>query len=232
MRVYEGVVREIQWQGGLERSAWIECSRTAIPAAGRYVMAWAPEDVDAPLATPLFAAKIEAKGFLAAGPVPASWEPGSRLQLRGPLGRGFSPPGNLRRLALASLGEDMRRLQPLLLEALAQGTAVALFSDTIPPGLPAAVEANPLEMLREGLTWADYLALDMPARAIPDLAGLLGVSPTARALPCPAQALVCMAMPCGGLADCGACGVETRGGWKLACSDGPVFNVIDLLPRR
>lgn len=195
-------------------------------------MAWSPEDTEAPLATPLFASRITAKGFLAAGPVPAIWEPGSRLQLRGPLGRGLSLPENLRRLALGFLGKDMARLQPLLENALTQGAAVVLFCEAIPPGLPSAVEANPLEMLREGLTWADYLALDLPAGALPDLAGLLGVAPTARALPCPAQALVALAMPCGGLADCGACGVETRRGWKLACSDGPVFDVVDLLPRR
>jgi NAD(P)H-flavin reductase len=38
-------------------------------------------------------------------------------------------------------------------------------------------------------------------------------------------------MPCGGVADCGACAVETRLGWKLACEDGPVFDLIDLLPK-
>lgn len=194
-------------------------------------MAWSPEDADAPLATPLFATRIEAEGFLAAPPAPTIWEPGSALQLRGPLGRGFAPPGNLRRLALASLG-GIDRLQPLLLTALDQGAAVALFTEHPAPGLPSAVEVNPLEMLREALTWADYLALDVPFQEIPRLVQILGLEPTGRALPCPAQALVKLAMPCGGLADCGACGVETRGGWKLTCSDGPVFDLMDLLPRR
>lgn len=195
-------------------------------------MAWSPEHGEAPLATPLFAARIEAEGFLAAPPVPANWEPGSGLQLRGPLGRGFSPPGKLRRLALANLGESIARLQPLLQNALDQGAAVALYSDHAPAGLPSAVEANPLEMLQEALTWADYLAVDLPSQEISSLSQLLGLEPATRSLPCPAQALVALAMPCGGLADCGACGVETRGGWKLACSDGPVFELIDLLPRR
>ena len=195
-------------------------------------MAWSPEDPDAPLATPLFAARIEAEGFLAASPVPAIWEPGSAIQLRGPLGRGFTPPGNLRRLALASLGESSSRLQPLLVQALDQGAAVALFTDHALPNLPSAVEANPLEALREALTWADYLALDLSPQAMPGLSQMLGLEQAVRALPCPAQALVHLAMACGGLADCGACGVETRAGWKLACSDGPVFELIDLLPRR
>jgi NAD(P)H-flavin reductase len=31
-------------------------------------------------------------------------------------------------------------------------------------------------------------------------------------------------MPCGALAECGVCAVRTRGGWKMACKDGPVFD--------
>jgi dihydroorotate dehydrogenase electron transfer subunit len=231
MRNHEGVVREIQWQSGTGRTAWIECHKAAIPAAGRYVMAWSPEDSDAPLATPLFAARIEAGGFQAAPAIPGAWEPGTTLQLRGPLGKGFTPPANLRRLALASLDESMSRLQPLMQTALEQGAAVALFTDHALPSLPSAVEANPLEALRDALTWADYLALDLPFSTLPALSHLLGPERTARALPCQAQALVHLPMPCGGLADCGACAVETRGGWKVACEDGPVFDLIDLLPK-
>lgn len=229
MRIYAGVVREVQLQGSAGRAAWIECPKAAMPAPGRYIMAWSPEDIDTPLATPLFASRIEAEGFQAASPIPNTWEPSTTLQLRGPHGNGFNPPANLRRLALASLGQDIARLQPLLLEALEQDAAVALFADHTLPSLPSAVEANPLEALGEALTWADYLALDLPAQRIPDLGGLLRVERRARNLPCPAQALVYLPMPCGGLADCGACAVETRGGWKLACDDGPVFDLIDLL---
>ena len=231
MRTYEGMVREIQWQDGLGRTAWIECPKAAIPAAGRYVMAWSPEDVDAPLATPLFAARIEAGGFQAATPIPGTWEPGTRLELRGPLGHGFTPPANLRRLALASLDESISRLQWLMYHALDQGAAVALFTDRPLPSLPSAVEANPLEAVQEALTWADYLAVDLPTHAIPESSQLLGVERGLRALPCPAQALVQLAIPCGSLAGCGACAVETRLGWKLACDDGPVFDLLELFPK-
>ena len=231
MRIFDGVVREVQWQVGLGRTAWIECPRAAIPAAGRYVMAWSPEDAEAPLAMPLFAARIDVGGFQAAAPIPGAWEPGTRLELRGPLGKGFTPPANLRRLALAGQDESISRLQPLMQNALDQGAAVALFTDHALPSLPSAVEANPLEALREALTWADYLAVDLPPQIIPELSRLLGVEYRGQALPCPAQALVHLSMPCGGLAGCGACSVETRGGWKLACEDGPVFDLIELLPK-
>jgi len=231
MRIYEGMVQETQLQSGIGRTAWIECPKAAIPAAGRYVMAWSPEEADAPLATPLFAARIEAGGFQAASPIPNTWEPGVRLELRGPLGKGFTPPANLRRLALASLDESISRLQPLMQNALDQGAAVALFTDNALPSLPSAVEANPLEGLRDALIWANYLALELPFSTLPELSQLLGLELTRRALPCPAQALVRLAMPCGSLGDCGACAVETRLGWKMVCEDGPVFNLIDFFPK-
>jgi Iron-sulfur cluster binding domain of dihydroorotate dehydrogenase B len=231
MRIYEGVVREVQWQGSQGQAAWIECPKAAIPPAGRYVMAWSPEDTEASLATPLFAARIEADGFQAAAPIPGRWEPGTQLELRGPLGHGFKPSGNLRRLALAGLEGSMAYLQPLMQNALDQGAAVALFTDHAVPGLPSAVEVNPLEMLEEALTWADYLAVDLPPQAIPELGHLLGLERGRQNLPCPAQALVHLAMPCGGMAGCGACALETRLGWKLACEDGPVFDLINLLPK-
>lgn len=231
MRIYTGIVREISWQVGLGRTAWIECPPPAIPAAGRYVMAWSPEDADAPLATPLFMSRSEGEGFRTATPIPITWEPGAPLQLRGPLGRGFTPPRELRRLALASPDERITCLQPLMQNALDQGAAVALFTDHAPAGLPVAVEVNPLETLNEALAWADYLALELPAQALSRIDQLLGVERFARALPCPAQALARLAMPCGGLAECGACAVETRRGWKMACRDGPVFDLLDLLPK-
>jgi NAD(P)H-flavin reductase len=36
------------------------------------------------------------------------------------------------------------------------------------------------------------------------------------------------AMPCSGLADCGVCAVPARRGYKLACKDGPVFDLDEL----
>jgi len=35
-------------------------------------------------------------------------------------------------------------------------------------------------------------------------------------------------MPCGGLGDCGLCAVDLKRGWKLACKDGPVFDLNEL----
>jgi hypothetical protein len=208
---------------------WISCPAPAIPAAGRYVLAWSSEEMDAPLGTTLFQAQASPGGFLAAPPTPNAWQPGTRLTLRGPSGQGFMLPDLTRRLALAALGELAERLQPLAIGALEKGMAVALFTDRPPSDLPVAVEINPLKDLPEALAWADFLACDLPAGLVEKLPKILGLPAGRRHLPCPAQALVLADMPCAGIARCGACGVPTLRGWKLACEDGPVFDLAELL---
>ena len=228
MRVHTARVTEIQLDAaGL--AAWIECPPAAIPRPGQYVLAHDPEDRSAPLATPLFPAALSAGGFLAGPPVPPLWTPGTGLLLRGPLGRGFTLPMNYRRIALVALGDTAARLAPLIPVALGQEAALALFSDApLPAWLPSAVEAYPLSALPELLTWADFIAIDLPLATLPDLRLRLGLGSSADHNPplhCPAQALVLAPMPCGGLGECGVCAVPAHRGWKLSCLDGPVFDL-------
>ena len=236
VRTYDARLTEIQMQAGGRLAAWIDCPPVAIPAAGQYVLAYAPGDPLAALGTPLFrgeaAGRVEIvrRGFLAAPPLPPAWAPGTSLVLRGPLGRGFSLDGQ--RLALAALGDSVTRLLPLAGEALQRGDAVTLFTNAPLLPLPASIEIYPLGSLPEALTWADCLAIDLPLEALAGLRASLGLEKGDR-LTLPAQALVFTPMPCGGLAECGACAVPTRRPlvqrrYRLACQDGPVFNLDDL----
>jgi dihydroorotate dehydrogenase electron transfer subunit len=212
-------------EDGFQR-AMVACPAEFVPAPGRYLLAHLPADPDAPLAIPLLATGYaqNGRGFTAAPPFPAAWQPGAKLFLRGPLGRGFSPSVVVRRLALAALGGHAARLMPLALSALDSGGEVALFTDAPLPRLPASLEAAPLSALPDALRWADRLALDGPLAALealpPDLR---------RALPRDAEMLIEVPMPCGGLAECGICAVPAaRVRWHLACEDGPVFPLVEL----
>ena len=229
MRKYDGQILEIGLLPDGQLTAWIECPPEAVPAAGRYLMAWACNDLEAPLATPLFAGSLSTSGFLAAPPIPQAWTPGEPLFLYGPSGRGFQIPAAARRLAVAALGNTALRLLPLLPPALEQGAAIALFCDAPITGLPSEVEIHPLSSFKEALDWTDHLALDLPLETLDELPSLLGREHPSQELSFSGQALVGAAMPCGGLADCGACALETRRGWRLACKDGPVFDLKDLI---
>jgi dihydroorotate dehydrogenase electron transfer subunit len=144
------------------------------------------------------------------------------------LGHGFSIPPGIRHLALAVLDETISRLLPLVDLTIRRDIAVAVFTDSAPSPLPAAVEVNPLGSLPEALAWADFLVADLTMETLPQLGSTLGLSPTTR-LPCPGQALVILPMPCGGMADCGVCALPGHRGWRLACKDGPVLDLGELL---
>ncbi|MEW5827859.1 MAG: hypothetical protein AB1846_03140 [Chloroflexota bacterium] len=205
-------------------SGRITCPSGLVPTPGQFLLTSRPGSDD-PLPVPVFKAGDSAGGFLAAAPLPESWLPGTTLNLRGPLGRGFSLPKTCSRLALVSLGATPARLLALLPQALAQNASVVLAGDSIPPGLPTAVEVRPLADLPEIQAWSDFLAADLPREQLSGLRKLMGIS---QETPFPAgQALVHVPMPCGGLAECGVCAVTVRRGYRLACKDGPVFDLSD-----
>jgi hypothetical protein len=81
-----------------------------------------------------------------------------------------------------------------------------------------------LSVFTEAIQWADFIALDIPLEALSGLRAELGLGAFDK-LTSPAQVLIHTAIPCGGLADCGACAVSMRRGWNLACKDGPVFDL-------
>lgn len=218
MHTGEGQLLELYYE--TERAAArILCPPRLIPAPGQYLLAH--DGSDAPLAVPVFPAGLAADGFLAAPSLPRAWTPGTQLHLRGPLGRGFSLPLTARRVALLAWDDSPARLLALLPAALKQDAAVTLVCQTAPRDLPPEIEVQPLQALAETLAWADFLAVDAGRESLPGLRSKLGErnQPSAEI-----QVLVRTQMPCGALAECGVCAVRIRGGWKMACKDGPVFD--------
>ena len=233
MHTATGCIEEIYLDG--RRAARISCPPALVPAPGQYLLATASSDPDAPLAQPLFSAGACPGGFYAAPALPVNWLPGAGLNLRGPFGRAFSLPAAARRVALAGLEGSCARVLALLEPALAQKASVVLLTGQPPSGLPAALEILPLVALAETAPWADYLAIELRREHLPELFNLLNPQPSGgyvrgKSIPPRSgftQALIETALPCGGLAECGACAVSLppRAEIKLACKDGPVFDL-------
>jgi len=220
-------VSEIRLETGRHVEARITCPSSAIPSAGQYLLASDLDDLDAILGIPLFTAEKSQHGFWAASLFPVTWTPGTNLDLVGPLGHGFDLPLNIQRLGMVALGETVSRLLSLIqLTAQTQG-GMTLFTDLTLPILPVALEVYPLASLKEALDWPDFMALDVPLTRMGELRDVLGLG-YGTVLPCPAQVLVTTPIPCAGLAQCGACAVPARRGWKLVCEDGPVFDLSSL----
>ena len=222
-----GRVTEIRLEAGGQMEAFIACPDDAIPHAGQYLLASDMNDPQEVLGVSLILAEKSMHGFWAATPIPISWIPGTYLDLVGPLGHGFELPREVQRLGLVALGDTVSRLMPLLGQIGKSHAGITLFTDLPLPRIPALLEAYPLASLVQVLDWPDFLAFDLPLKRLPELRGVLGLR-DGRDLNCPSQALVTMPFPCAGLARCGACAVPARRGWKLACEDGPVFDLSQL----
>jgi hypothetical protein len=209
-----------------QSSVYVRCADALIPAPGQYVLAHAAGS-DAPLATPLFAIHDDLGGFVAAPPTPSTWNPGARLFLRGPLGHGFTLLPSCRRVALIAFQCSARTLLSLLKPAFQQDASVTLVGSHIPEDLPLHVEAQPLHSLLDVCQWADFIAVDIQRELLPGIRKLL--QPHRTTIKAESQALVRTPMSCGALAACGVCTVDLGGKHFLACDEGPVFELRQVL---
>lgn len=225
MQTYMAKIREVRLDANQEACVWIECQPKAIPRPGRYLMAWSQEYADTPLATPVFASEISQEGFLTAAPIPAYWQPGMSLILTGPCGHGFELPVGIRHLAVASFGDSIARLLPLILDSSVQGRSVAVFANCRLPSLPAEIEINPLDALPTILDWADFLVGELPLEQLNEFKTNLKTLGNERISRIPGQVLVVTDMPCAGVSECGACSILLGKSYQHVCKDGPVFDL-------
>lgn len=224
MYTFEGRVEEIKLDYQGNGTAWISCPKEAIPSPGQYVLVHSPDDEVTPLAQTVFPSKISESGFLAIPPIPSSWEPGTRLLIRGRLGQGFKLPKDLQRMGLIAMDCSINYLLPLATLGIRQGSSVALYADGPFPELPSALEAHPISAAYEAASWADFLGICLKLESLPELSARLKLGPEEQ-LACPAQVFVLAPMPCNGLAVCGVCAAPATRGWKMTCKDGPVFSL-------
>ena len=220
MHTGTGQVLELILEDG-NRYVRVACPSGLIPMPGQYLLA--SDGSDAPLPVPLFHTDSTPQGFVAPAPATASWNPGLRLHLRGPLGRGFVLPQAARKVALVAFDDSPARLRVLIGLALRQDAAVVLVSDSAGDALPDEVEVQPLSALTDILEWTEYAAMDVRRENLRQLMERLGKRKSWEA-----QILIRAPVPCGGIAECGVCAVTLQDEWKLACKDGPVFDWRDL----
>lgn len=216
-------------QVGPDRAGIIDIPERYWPEPGQYLPCQRVDEHSDPLPTYLFRF-IDEEGVLNLSPIPVVWQPGDHLWVSTAQGHGFSLPGDARRLALLPYKVSPTRLMTLIRQALTQNASISLFYETFPHPdimdcLQSAVEVNPLSALLDNLDWPDYLAVDLAQEDLREFSGLFRQIP----MNLNGQVLVRIPMPCHGIGECGVCAVLTKHGWKLACKDGPVFPLEELL---
>lgn len=211
----------------LDSSVRIVCPPELIPAPGQYLLSHSNAS-DSSLAVPVFFSRPAPNGFRSAPLLDSSLALGVRLNLRGPLGRGFSIPAFARQVALIAFDESPEKLRGLISIALDQGAEVVLVSNIGIDDVPEAVEVQPLQALTDIYQWADYAAFDVERGNLNQIKRMLGMMEQAKA-PREAQVLIRAPMPCGTLAECGICALTIHHEWKMICKDGPVFEIQELI---
>jgi dihydroorotate dehydrogenase electron transfer subunit len=179
--------------------------------------------------------------------------PGDELDCIGPLGNGFPLPANARNLLLLAHldGSGITHQQngvsfllTLIDQALEAGrnvlliqeapTATALFPHTgLPPGVEVRLVTDDgsrgqagtaLDLIPELAQWADQIY----AVGAPEWYGALVRTVEVHRLRLGEGLMWGLiapeVMPCG-LGACDGCAVDTRRGYQLACTDGPVFDL-------
>jgi hypothetical protein len=210
----------------LDSSVRIVCPPEMIPLPGQYLLAHA-NGSDSPLAVPVFLSDSAPNGFRSAPLDESLWLPGGHLNLRGPLGHGFSVPSFARKVALIGFKESPERLRGLISIALKQNAEIVLVCDSAMEDVPEAVEVQPPQALMDIYQWADYAAFDVARENLNQLREMLGKVNQAKS-PNDAQVLVRAPMPCGARAECGVCALANHHSWKMICKDGPVFAMGEL----
>jgi hypothetical protein len=211
----------------LDGSAGLDCPPNMIPAPGQYLLAHDGAS-DLPLAVPVYFYDSAPKGFRCAPPYLSTWTIGTRLSLRGPLGHGFNMPVTARKIALIALDGSSAYLHGLIPLALKREMEAVLVCDSPVSGLSEDVEVQPLQAFDEICKWADFIAIDIARETLSQLKEMTSKLNQVSAVR-EAQVLIHTPMPCGGLAECGVCAIGLHHDWKMACKEGPVFILKDIL---
>jgi dihydroorotate dehydrogenase electron transfer subunit len=218
-----------------------EIARTLAP--GCFVLA----DLGGYLRAPLFPARLEPEEFdvLVSPDHPAAaLEPGESVDLIGPLGRGFDVPAAARRLLLVADTSRLPVLLPLARQEPERSVALLLAAPTaaelypvrlLPPTLEVHVVTGDgsaghggsvTDLFPDLARWAHCVCVACdPAtyQALAEIVREVRLGPGERF----AQALVVPLIPCG-VGACQGCAVQSARGAKLACIDGPVFDLLEL----
>ncbi len=218
----EWEIQEVRMMGGT-LVLRIPAVTSLKPQPGQYFHVYAPGTAE-PVSAALFLAAENQSHWDLTGMIPSDWVPGKRLRWRGPLGHGFELPARAVRTAFVPWHDSGLTLLPLLQQALRQKAAATWYSHQVPNWLPTQVEVLPPESLPEVVPWANYMALVSDLKHFTELADTLGLNLT-DPLKLRAEVLVQTPLVCGGIGECGVCAVKTRRGWKLACKNGPVFDL-------
>ena len=172
----------------------------------------------------------------ACDPLAARVRAGDSLDVLAPLGRVIELDANARHVLLIGEAAHIAPLLAIADRAIAQQREVVLVSraaEAFPAYLLAPeieYRTDPGSLGNELILWADVITASGSDEMYHALADAVRAA-RFHLEPGRVRVLIDVPMPCG-TGDCYACAVETRRGVRLACVDGPLFDLSELENRR
>jgi hypothetical protein len=231
MKTQSAVVHQVSHRFGLP-AITLKAEQPLVFVPGQYLAVSSRFEQDNQIPLSLFIENSNKNEISIGSPAPPNWYPGHEIMFRGPLGQGFCLPLMFTRLALVGFDDNPNRLMALVNHTFNQNVDIVMAGDfisnpVIARDIPAHVELTKLDRLDDLFSWADYIAVDLPLFRIQELNKILRTTPI-NSPRGEMQVLIYTSMPCAAIAECGICAVKTIKGYKLACQDGPVFNLKDI----
>jgi hypothetical protein len=231
MKIQTAIIHRISQRFGLP-AIIMKTEQPLVFVPGQYLAASSKSENDSQIPLSLFIESSTENEISIGSPAPPNWNPGHEIVFRGPLGQGYSLPVMLKRLALIGFDDHPGRLMALVNIARNLNVDIVMAGDfisdpVIARDIPANVELTKLENLDDLFSWADFIAVDVPSYRIQELNEILQ-STSVKSPRGDMQVLIYTSMPCAAIAECGICAIKTVKGYKLACQDGPVFNLNDI----
>lgn len=257
MKVFDAeVVSNEEIAAGL-RLLWLKTPKIGRPTPGQFLMVRCSDGIQPLLRRPLSIHRIDNTNRGSQGDLALLYSisgPGTSLLLEkglgekvnviGPLGRGFSVHNESKNLLLVSDGWGISPLVSLADVEVKKGRSIVLLmgAKSLPSMypthlLPKEVElqvatedgssgrlGNVVSYVPEFWEWADEVFCSGPVsmyRSVADIARNYGFRKQV-------QVLADVSMACG-IGACYGCTIRTRRGPRLVCKDGPCFNLGDLM---
>lgn len=203
---------------------------------GQFFLARVTESLDPYLREPW--TPIRKKGAILTfeRPVGINYQPGQVISLLGPIGKPIQLRDAVRTLLLIAFDSAPISLLMLADEALERRVSVTLLLigaargyplDALPPEIEIVRSDEKGQLPTDYLKWADQVVAVAPdASRYPQLFEVTQHTRTEVA-PNFLSAIYQLPMPCG-VGACSACAVRCKGGEKLACVDGPAFDLAEV----
>jgi hypothetical protein len=158
-------------------------------------------------------------------PEESSWDIGSVLNIRGPIGDGFVDINLFQNILLINFESSHHTLNALMEIGIMNKKNIAYFSEKKEFQIPPTVELVAPNLLSETIHWADFIGIEIHRENLSKYHEFFQQIEKQRTH---CELMVFCPILCSGKSDCMICSLKTKKGWIKTCQQGQIINLNQL----